>query len=689
MANNLHFEYSLSVNEKQTQQNLATFIKKTFGTDKNAKLAVPIKLDITTNLTNVDLKSIQDQLDKQFKGKLTLNATVKVDASNVARQAQNELDKISKSLSLKVGLEVDPSAMKLMLGTIDVIKTLNKEVTKVKDNLKDLGKKIEININGAQINQIYDGALKTAEKIQQVNERTTEEINEQLKISKEKLAYQQKIADEKKKELELEKDKQQVNKEIEKTNKKIREQQSQLNKEVKGIESQIKAEKEKAKQLDKQNKTLQNNAKVQADATEKMEKSTKKIAELEKQRADNQAFLNSKKEEEKALITNIELGKQEISLLKEKIKEMEKLKRTVQTVTTVTGGTTTKQTTTSKPRKPTKKKTSGENVVKVDTPTSQAVQQAVQPVQARADAEQKLTDVVKQESVKREKAIQSEIKAQNQLAENTEKVTKQIDGSLYRAQDSKREIRKANGRDKLYNNLIGSDFASSLSGYRIHDVTSIEQQKEYQEFLLDVLIKSRGVLKDFNFEMQEGVALSEEQVKSFTALLETLNAEKAIALSYRGAKDKSDGKFLDKYKEWEQDNTNKKLGSELDFQAEKESKLGATREYVKALDEQILKIEQAIGAQIRNNSDAEKDILKTEMEAFEKAKKKAINSAKKYSKQELDEIIYKDAKTEFKGLDDMDFDRLLDVIYVQAEKLKGMANKIKVNFIEGYRFDLD
>ena len=243
MANNLHFEYSLSVNEKQTQQNLATFIKKTFGTDKNAKLSVPIKLDITTNLTNVDLKSIQDQIDKQFKGKLTLNATVRVDASNVARQAQNELDRISKGLSLKVGLEVDPSAMKLMLGTVDVIKTLNKEVEKVKDNLKDLGKKIEININGAQVNQIYDGALKTAEKIQQVNEKTTEEINEQLKISKEKLAYQQKIADEKKKELEIEKDKQEVNKEIEKSNKKIREQQSQLNKEVKGIENQIKAEK--------------------------------------------------------------------------------------------------------------------------------------------------------------------------------------------------------------------------------------------------------------------------------------------------------------------------------------------------------------------------------------------------------------------------------------------------------------
>ena len=265
-SNNLHFEYSLSVNEKQTQQNLATFIKKTFGTDKNAKLSVPIKLDISTNLTNVDLKTIQDQIDKQFRGKLTLNATVKVDAKNVARQAQAELDRISKGLSLKVGLEIDPSAMKLMLGTVDVIKTLNKEVTKVKENLKDLGKKIEININTTQINSMYDSALKTAEKIQKVNAQTTEEINEQLAMTKEQLAHQKKLAEEKKKELDIEKEKQANNKKIEESNKKIRQQQQQLNKELKNVEAQINAEKKKAEVLDQQAKKQKSTAKAQEDA---------------------------------------------------------------------------------------------------------------------------------------------------------------------------------------------------------------------------------------------------------------------------------------------------------------------------------------------------------------------------------------------------------------------------------------
>ena len=689
MANNLHFEYSLSVNEKQTQQNLATFMKKTFGTDKNAKLSVPIKLDITTNLTNVDLRTIQDQINKQFKGKLTLNATVKVDASNVARQAQAELDRISKGLSLKVGLEIDPSAMKLMLGTVDVIKTLNKEITKVKDNLKDLGKKIEININGAQINNMYEGALKTAEKIQKVNAQTTEEINDQLKATKEQLAHQKKLSEEKKKELDIEKEKQANNKKIEQSNRKIREQQLQNEKELKNIEKQITAEKKKAELLDRQAQSSKTNAKAQADATEKIEKSTKKIADLEKERADNQAFLASKREEQKQLMVNIELNNQEISQLRTKIKEMERLGKTAVTTTRkITGGTST---TARKPRKP-----KNSNVVQVDTSTAsapvQATVQATNAVNDLAQAEKNVTDTIKEQTETKVKSVNDQIKAQNKLAQNTVDTAKKVEeatNKTYRAQDSKRSLRMPNGRDKLYNNLVESDFASSLAGYRIHDVTSVKEQQDYQKVLLELLIKSRGVLTEFNLELQEGVALTEEQVDAITKRLELLNTEKAIALGYRGAKDKSDGKFLDKFKEWEKDPNNAKLGSELDFQAEKESKLGAVRQYVKEIDADILKLEQAIGAQIRNNTESEKEILRIEKERFENDRQKAINASRRTAEKELAEIIYKDAKTEFKGIEEMDFDTIVDVIDVQAEKLAKMAKQIKVEFIQGLSVNLD
>ena len=636
MANNLHFEYSLSVNEKQTQQNLATFIKKTFGTDKNAKLSVPIKLDITTNLTNVDLKSIQDQLDKQFKGKLNLHATVKIDSSNVARQAQAELDKISKSLSLKVGLEVDPSAMKLMLGTVDVIKTLNKEVTKVKDNLKDLGKKIEININGAQINNVYDGALKTAEKIQKVNTQTTEEINEQLAMTKEQLAHQKKLAEEKKKELDIEKEKQANNKKIEESNKNIRKQQQQLNKELKNVEAQIVAEKKKADVLDKQAKSAKSTAKVQEDATKKIEKSTEKIAELEKQRADNQAFLQSKREEEKALLTNIELNKQEITLLRTKIKEMEKLAKATVTVTKTTG--TTKTTTTQAPKKPTAKKTSNKKVVQVDTPVVQATMDATNATKARVEAENSVTQAIKKQEEVQAKSVQNQMATQDKLVQHTEDSAKKIEvaaNKTYRAEDSKRTLRMPTGRDKIYNRIAGSEFASSIAGYRIHDVTSLKEQKDYEDMIYDVMVKSRGVLGTYNLELEEGVALTKEQLDYYKQILELLNSERVKALDYRGAKPNSDGKFTKAFSAWEENKDDEKLGSELDFQAEKESKIAVMRRYEKELGEEILKIEKAIGAQVRNNTESEKEALEIEIKRLQNDKKKKLNSARKDAMDEV------------------------------------------------------
>lgn len=692
MANNLHFEYSLSVNEKQTQQNLATFMKKTFGTDKNAKLSVPIKLDITTNLTNVDLRTIQDQINKQFKGKLTLNATVKVDASNVARQAQAELDRISKGLSLKVGLEIDPSAMKLMLGTVDVIKTLNKEITKVKDNLKDLGKKIEININGAQINNMYEGALKTAEKIQKVNAQTTEEINDQLKATKEQLAHQKKLSEEKKKELDIEKEKQANNKKIEQSNRKIREQQLQNEKELKNIEKQITAEKKKAELLEKQAQSSKTNAKAQADATEKIEKSTKKIADLEKERADNQAFLASKREEQKQLMVNIELNNQEISQLRTKIKEMERLGKTAVTTTRkITGGTTAPKTTTArKPRKP-----KNSNVVQVDTSTTsapvQATVQATNAVNDLAQAEKNVTDTIKEQSETKVKSVNDQIKAQNKLVQNTVDTAKKVEEAsnrTYRAEDSKRKLRMPNGRDKIYNRIAGSEFASSIAGYRIHDISSAEEQNEYELVLLNTLIKSRNVLTDFNIELKEGVALTEEQVKLIEERIRLIQKEMVDTKEMAGAKDKANRQpFNDALKAFLADPNDEELGSKLDFQAEKVSKIGAMYKYHSALLEEKNRLEGMLGVKIKENAEVEAKRLAMEAKRDERATGIRAKTIENQSNRALNKNIYKDAgdflKEEVFGFDVDQLDTAYEEYY---EELAEQADMLSKNIGEKFNF---
>ena len=67
--NNLGFEYTLNVNEKATRQNLNTFIKNTFGEGKNAKLSVPIKLDISNSIKDIDFKRLQKDIEDRQTGK--------------------------------------------------------------------------------------------------------------------------------------------------------------------------------------------------------------------------------------------------------------------------------------------------------------------------------------------------------------------------------------------------------------------------------------------------------------------------------------------------------------------------------------------------------------------------------------------------------------------------------------------
>ena len=70
MANNLHFEFHLSVDEKATKNSLDSFIKKTFGDGRNTKLSVPIKLDIANSISDIDFDKVQKEIDRKVKNGL-------------------------------------------------------------------------------------------------------------------------------------------------------------------------------------------------------------------------------------------------------------------------------------------------------------------------------------------------------------------------------------------------------------------------------------------------------------------------------------------------------------------------------------------------------------------------------------------------------------------------------------------
>ena len=96
MSNNLGFEYVLSVNEQATKQNLNTFIRKTFGEGKNAKLSVPIKIDVANSLADINFDQLQKDIDRNIKNKLKVKATVVLDTSNIKTQLTSKIMRLEK-----------------------------------------------------------------------------------------------------------------------------------------------------------------------------------------------------------------------------------------------------------------------------------------------------------------------------------------------------------------------------------------------------------------------------------------------------------------------------------------------------------------------------------------------------------------------------------------------------------------
>ena len=187
MANNLHFEYRLSVDEKATKNSLDSFIIKTFGDGRNTKLSVPIKLDIANSISDIDFNKVQKEIDKKVKNGLKVKAKVNIDLTNIKNQVKTKIAEIDKDLSFKVGLEIDPSAVKTMAGTIDVMQTLNKEIDKIKNNMKELGKNLTINVGSIEVKGQYNDLLRTSEKINDENKKTEESLQEQLRTQKEQI----------------------------------------------------------------------------------------------------------------------------------------------------------------------------------------------------------------------------------------------------------------------------------------------------------------------------------------------------------------------------------------------------------------------------------------------------------------------------------------------------------------------
>ena len=564
MANNLGFEYTLNVNERATRQNLNTFIRNTFGEGKNAKLSVPIKLDISNSIKDIDFKRIQKDIDNNVQNNLKVKAKIEVDIANVRNQIQSQMRNIQKDLKFKVGLEIDPSAINLIAGTVDVMKTLNAEIDKVKNNMKELNKNLTINIGDVHLGKQYDEILETSKEIKQENKETEASLEEQLNIQKRILEEKRNQMKQTEKDIKAEKDRLDLAKERKANNDKLIEQEKQLRKEASNLDEQIKAEKDRQKLYEKQNDSLKKQSDEQKKLADDLKKTNEEIKKLENDKASAQQRVNLAKEEEQRRANNLATMKKENEALKEKLANLQKIAKATDVATTSDK--------TNKTSKGTSIKQQANDTIKQVTDVSEK----------RIEQEQKVTKEV-------EKQSEAQIKAINKVVEAEDKANKAKAKSEKKATSSTSSTKKSGGskRRNLYEDVQSAEIAKAIREETVQGVRSLEEEKAEMRRLGDMVANERGLLQQVTECLERNKELTKENADEVQNLLTKLADEKTLIQEAAGNRDYVNyADFKNALKKYQADPSDKNL-EKLEWQMEKWGKIGAMYEYRKDVQEAI------------------------------------------------------------------------------------------------------
>ena len=607
MANNLHFEYRLSVDEKATKNSLDSFIKKTFGDGRNTKLSVPIKLDIANSISDIDFNKVQKEIDKKVKNGLKVKAKVNIDLANIKNQVKTKIAEIDKDLSFKVGLEIDPSAVKTMAGTIDVMQTLNKEIDKIKNNMKELGKNLTINVGSIEVKGQYNDLLKTSEKINDENKKTEESLQEQLRTQKELLQTKEKEMKQLKEEIESERERLETAKARKATNDELIQQEKDLRKEASKIDEQIKAEQEKQKLYETQNTSLKEQAKTQQQLADDLKKTNEEISKLETDKTASEARLQTAKEEEQRRLNNIGLMKEENQLLRQKIAELEKM-------ASVADGATSGEAKNSR------------KSISLKALSDETAKQTEEVAKKRIEQEQEVTSIMEKQSQQQRESIEKQIKAEGDLANANLKTVK---------------IVQATAKQELYNRLQSSEIAKAIHNEQIQGVKSIEEEIVQMKRLGEMVAEERGLLKQANELLSQRGNITEENTAKAKELTTALKDELTLIQEAAGNRASAyKGGFKDALRKYKVDPSPENLAS-LDFQAEKLAKIGGMYEYMKKVKKELKKLESAYSVEAERSL----EIAQKQAEIDTKRSERATNIKTKeiYNKESKKEHKYKDA----------------------------------------------
>lgn len=567
MSNNLGFEYVLSVNEQATKTNLNTFIKNFFGEKGKAKLSVPIKLDITDGISDINLDKVQRDINRITKDALKVKA--------------------------KVDLQIDTKAINTLTNTVEVMQTLNKEVDKLKDGMKELGKSLTINFGNISLDGQLDGVLETSKKINEENKETELSLEEQLKLQKRILEEKRKQIKQTKDEIESERERLELSKERKKTNDDLIKQEKNARKDAKDIDTQIKAEKDKQKEIEKQNEAL----KEQQQTADKLKKTKEEIKKLESDKSDSQSALKIAKEEEQRRENNVALMKEQNKALQERIDKLQKLAK----LTKETEPTNSASTKDNAPKKPTttNNKPTATNNAPTQVVENNIAKQTEKVVEQRIEQEKEVTNVIQNETQQQIEAIKDVVNEEQKAANQSAKVQNKVNKgkALHKKSSGKR-------RD-LFADVMSAEISQSIHGEEIIDVRTLEKAEAEMARMGEIVGKERGLLEQVGDCLERNKELTKENREEVEGLMTALKNELTLIQEVAGNRDGFDKSDFKKALKRYQGAPTEKNEEKLDYQAEKMAKVGGMYQYKKALNSVLKNMEKVYGVEAKRSLEME------------------------------------------------------------------------------------
>ena len=521
LANNLHFTYTLSVNEQKTQKNLTEFINKTMG-GKDGGLKIPVTLDIKSTFNSEAIRDTQNKINTAYKNKLHVGVNLKINYDSITQtelnSIQTKLNSRINSLFLNVDLQLSDYTIAKFATSLGIFKELNNELGEIQKKLGSFDKKITIKIGNIGVGDSFKAVEGSMANIEKRTIAVNASLKEQLYVQTKTLGTLKENLNAKKEEIDLAKKELEQRKDIKKVIDQTKTDHEEIKKRIDLLGDELNAKK---KVVDVYNEQQEQNKKIR-EQEEKINqeriKAAERIAEYQEQRNDSQKELENariQKETHKQNMNNIQ---QEINALMKRRMVLEEAKKS----SPILSSSKPKSTTTSAPKVATPTKT-----VPTTSNSTPVTPEVVQIVQNTPAAVQAIKEVRNEENKSSQQQIENtkeEIRVEQDLT-NAKKETAKQDEANNKKKEASAKKQSSSIKNEVKEVQEQNEVASMINLSKIELMGTTKEMTAYEREVTNELIKQRGVYEDMGKYKKKFEKMNEEEKEQLKEKIKLMEKE--------------------------------------------------------------------------------------------------------------------------------------------------------------------